>query len=168
MENQIEVWKDVVGYEGIYQVSNHSRIKSLGRYSKGRVGNYVFRNEKILIPDTSTGYCRVTFKKQHPVHRLVAIAFIPNPNNLPEVNHIDENKLNNDISNLEWVTHRENIRHSLTKKSKTKITGVNWIKGMNGYQCSIWFNKKKHYLGFTKDLEKAKEIIKTFCINNNI
>lgn len=168
MENQTEIWKDIVGYEGKYQVSNYSRVKSLGRYIKGRVGNYVFRNEKILIPDKSSGYFRVRFDRWFSVHRLVAIAFIDNPHNKTCVNHKDENKLNNTLSNLEWLTHRENIIYSVTKNSKTKISGVNWIERMGGYQCSIVFNNKKHYLGFTKDLELAKKKVQTFYINNNI
>ena len=102
------------------------------------------------------------------IHRLVAIHFIPNPKNKPEVNHKDENPLNNYIDNLEWFTSRENIEYSLTKKSITKVKGVHWIERQKSYQCSIRFNKKKHFLGTTKDIEEAKVIVSNFLNINNI
>ena len=101
-----EIWRDVEGYGGKYQVSNLARVRSLYR---GKT--------KLLKPDTiHTGYLRVTLckdgKTKYPfVHRLVAQAFIPNPDNKPQVNHIDGDKTNNYVSNLEWVTAAENIHH---------------------------------------------------------
>ena len=101
MEN--EIWKDIEGYEGLYQVSNLGRVKSLAR----KTGNQ-YNKENILSKErTRKGYYRVqlTKNKEHkhyPIHRLVAIAFIPNPDNLPCVNHKDENKGNNCVYNLEW------------------------------------------------------------------
>lgn len=101
-----EEWKDINGYEGLYQVSSFGRVKSLPR-------NGTILIEKIITCSTSTGYCRVVLSKGNKtknfnIHRLVAEAFIPNPNNLPCVNHKDENKRNNFISNLEWCTHKYN------------------------------------------------------------
>lgn len=104
-----EIWKDVKNYEGAYMVSNLGRIKSLPR--KGTKGN-------ILNPSRNNkGYCTVelTFKGKNRstfVHRVVAENFIPNLKNLPEVNHIDGNKLNNNVENLEWVTKGQNQIHA--------------------------------------------------------
>ena len=97
-----EIWKEVKDYEGYYWVSNLGHVKN--------------RHNKILKPDYSNkGYACVCLQKEnklkkHRVHRLVAQAFIPNPSNLPEVNHINENKSNNSVHNLEWVDHIQNMK----------------------------------------------------------
>lgn len=107
--NQREEWKWVVGYEGVYLVSNKGNVMSMPRPSA---------RGKVLKPSLSTkGYLRICLSrdgviKEATVHRLVAEAFIPNPQGKPEVNHIDGNKANNDVSNLEWVTKSENELHS--------------------------------------------------------
>lgn len=100
-----EIWRDIAGYEGIYQVSNMGRVKS----SKNKY-------EKFLKPVTCGGYQRVRLckngnEKMKYVHRLVACAFIENSRNLNEVDHIDRNKANNRVDNLRWVTHSENIHN---------------------------------------------------------
>lgn len=104
----MEVWKDVKGYEGLYQVSSHGRLKR------------VFRNKKehfLTGKRDKDGYTQVILsrnqkKKHFRLHRLVAEAFKPNPDSKPEVNHKDRNKQNNNASNLEWVTGSENVQHS--------------------------------------------------------
>ena len=115
---QDEVWKDIEGYEGLYQVSTCGNIKSLAKSRKNGNGRYYIQKEKLLKQSfTTTGYKKVELykdgkRKSFKVHRLVAIAFIPNPDNKPEVNHIDGNKINNNIDNLEWVTSSENSIHA--------------------------------------------------------
>lgn len=98
-----EIWKDVVGYEGLYQVSNLGYVKR-----KNRILKHTYREHyKAVI------LCKNGKTKTFQVHRLVALAFIPNTNNLPQINHIDGNKLNNKVSNLEWVTPSENRKHGI-------------------------------------------------------
>ena len=115
---QDEVWKDIEGYEGLYQVSTCGNIKSLAKPRKNGNGRCYIQKEKLLKQSfTSTGYKKVELykdgkRKSFKVHRLVAIAFISNPDNKPEVNHIDGNKINNNIDNLEWVTSSENTIHA--------------------------------------------------------
>lgn len=111
---EMETWKNVVGYEGLYEVSDQGRVKSLG--------NDKFRKEKILKPGNNTrGYLQVTLykdgqKKIYKVHRLVAEAFIPNPNNLETVNHKDEVKTNNVATNLEWLSMKDNNNYGTHNK----------------------------------------------------
>jgi len=111
-----EEWKDIEGYEGFYQVSNLGRVKSLARVVMRSDGKPNPVNEKILKYGIIKGYCAVVLckdrkKKMYKVHRLVAIAFLSNPHNLPEVNHKDENKKNNCVDNLEWCTSLYNINY---------------------------------------------------------
>lgn len=114
-----EIWKQVKGYEGIYEVSNLGRVKSLARTVKaiyGRATHYSEQKvkERILKPSFSTyGYAYVALarngkSKTTLVHRIVAEAFIPNPDNLPCVNHKDENPSNDCVDNLEWCTYTYN------------------------------------------------------------
>lgn len=109
----MEEWKDIAGFEGMYQVSNMGQVRSLDRLdSRG----YKYKGRTVK-PSTSKGYqyahlCKLSKYTTISIHRLVALAFIPNPDNLPQVNHIDGNKQNNHVSNLEWVTEKENINHA--------------------------------------------------------
>ena len=118
----MEIWKDIESYEGIYQVSNYGKIKSLKRnvLMKGKF-NY-FKEEKILNPSThKNGYLAIGLTKENKtktfkVHRIVALHFIDNFLNKPEINHIDSDKSNNNVLNLEWCTSKENKEHAVKNK----------------------------------------------------
>lgn len=111
-----EIWKDIPNYEGLYQASNFGRIKSIQYFN--HANNKIYPREKILKPILNEkGYCRVDLSKsgeskRHRVHRLVAKTFLPNPYNLLEVNHIDGNKQNNNVNNLEWCSRSHNMKEA--------------------------------------------------------
>ena len=110
-----EIWKDIMGYENKYLVSNLGNIRSLDRIVKEKGGKERFKCGQMLRPGKAkTGYYTVALDgKSHRVCRLVAQAFIPNPKNLPCVNHINGNKCDDFLTNLEWVSHSENNKHAL-------------------------------------------------------
>lgn len=120
-----EEWRDIKGYEGLYQVSNLGRVKSLERYKKNR-GKMQLVEGTIRMPRIEkNGYARVDLckdgkRKMHCVHRLVTEAFVPNPENKPQVNHIDEDRSNNNANNLEWVTNKENCNYGMHNKNLSK------------------------------------------------
>lgn len=135
-----EVWKDIEGYEGLYQVSNLGRIKSLEKTYSGINGTSIHRSEFIMKMSCVDGYMKIRLHKDgkvenHRVHRLVAKAFIPNPENKPQVNHINTIKTDNRVwinedgsidyekSNLEWCTGKENANNPLTIQH-FKNTGI--------------------------------------------
>lgn len=114
----VEVWKDIPGYEGYYQISNNGIVKSLARVIY-RSDNVRQTYKESIKKQTlgKRGYyfvtlCKHGVMKKLKVHRLLAILFIPNPYNKPHVNHIDGNKLNNDLENLEWCSNLENLIHA--------------------------------------------------------
>ena len=128
--NMTEVWKDIKGYEGSYQVSNLGRVKSLERTFIDKIGHKQHTKERILKQFTAShGYLQVDLyngssKKKRLVHRLVCEAFHENTENKPCVNHIDENKTNNVASNLEWCTYEENNNHG-THNARSAKTNIN-------------------------------------------
>ena len=128
IKTNIELWKDVKDYEGLYQVSTLGRVRSLDKYidAKNRNVDKVLRRGKILKPAyNKCGYLRVSLYKNGKrtsfyVHRLVAKAFIPNPDNLPLVNHKDEVKDNNYPYNLEWCTDEYNQHYGTAIKRRAE------------------------------------------------
>lgn len=137
-----EVWKPTK-VNPYYYVSNYGRIKSIERPIWCVANNsYSIRKERILKPNNcnSKGYYRVPIptngkSKLYSVHRLVAVAFIPNPKNLPQINHIDGNKSNNRVSNLEWCTNNENMQHAI----KTGLQQTDRQKSIMSHKC--WMRK---------------------------
>lgn len=123
MENQIELFKPIKGFEDSHEVSNLGNIRSLSRTINRKGGRSLNLKGKAIASFVSSGYKQVTLKNKHKflVHRLVAEAFLERKENQSQVNHIDGNKLNNHVSNLEWCTPSENIAHALSKKD--------WIRG---------------------------------------
>lgn len=117
MSELVEIWKPVVGWEDSYMVSNFGRVKSLDRWIKTGRGGLQFREGVILKGKLDKdGYPHLGLYKNgkckfFTIHRLVAQAFLPNPNNLPQVNHKDENKTNNCVDNLEWCNAKYNINY---------------------------------------------------------
>lgn len=113
----MEIWKDIQNYERIYQVSNLGRVRSLSREVKSGQKTLSLKDKIRKLNPNGNGYLNLLLhkegiKKAYRVHRLVAEAFIPNPTNLPEVNHIDGDKLNNSVSNLEWCDKSHNEIHA--------------------------------------------------------
>lgn len=111
------IWKDIEGYEGVYKVNNIGDVKSLARTRKGRANGVVDVKETILSSKISAGYRQVVLyrnaiRNMQLVHRLVCSAFHNNSQHLPQVNHKDGNKLNNNSDNLEWVTRSQNQLHA--------------------------------------------------------
>ena len=114
----MEEWKSIKDYEGLYEVSNMGRVKSLNYRNSGI-------EKKLKLNKSKQGYLRITLnkngdRKTFQVHRLVAEAFIPNIDNKPEIDHIDTNKENNCVYNLRWVTGKENMNNELTKNYLSK------------------------------------------------
>lgn len=164
MEFENEIWKDIDGFAGYYEISNYGRVKSLPK----TMGNPNHLSKiKILKPKIDKyGYACVKLCSQIEkgkikyvtIHRLVAKAFIPNPNNLKTVNHLDGNKQNNLIRNLEWCSHKENIDHAwATGLKDEQREHTSTLKGHKCYLINltsgeqIEFNSKSKlskFLGF--------------------
>lgn len=148
-----EIWKDIHGYEGLYQVSNLGRVKRLSRIVDAGNGARRTLPEMIMsFRENKLGYHYVGLTKNHKqkimlIHRLVASAFLENVQNKPEVNHIDGVKANNSVSNLDWCTRQENKQHAnrtglwkVTEKMKQRSRKVEFT---NDQGESIQFNSVK-------------------------
>lgn len=132
----MEEWKDITGYEGLYQVSNLGRVRRSGKILKGGYNNKGYHTINL---------CKNGISKSFFVHRLVAIAFIPNPNNFPIVNHKDENPKNNCVDNLEWCTKSYNATYGTAKERKAQ---------------TMFNNKTNRYSHSLSALERARRMFK--------
>lgn len=156
------IWKDVVGYEGLYQVSNRGNVRSL-RY------NNTSKTKCIKIYTEKVGYKRVTLSKNGKsknkrIHRLVAEAFIENKFNYPHVNHIDGDKGNNNVSNLEWCSRSHNQRHAYDNNLIPKKFGKNhWNYGKTGSMNVT--SKKVKCITTGEIFESAHEASRKYNLN---
>jgi hypothetical protein len=157
----IEEWRDVVGYEGFYMVSNLGNIKSKNRILYNRWGAYIKKTDELAFPKNIEGYrkgglTKDKICKKFSLHRLVAIAFIPNPILKDEVNHINGIRDDNRTENLEWCTKRENQCHSARNKNcSSKFIGVYFDKDRQKWSSGIQINRKRLALGRFDTEEEA-------------
>ena len=144
-----EEWKDIKDYEGLYQVSNLGNVRSLDRYVNYKnIKERLIKGKEIKPVDAGNGYMRVTLSNKnktriYSIHRLVAEAFIPNPENKPEINHKKGRKNDNRASELEWCTHKENMEHACE-------TGLKQSKGKTILQYDLQGNFVKEWDSLTE------------------
>lgn len=183
----MEIWKDIPGYEGLYQASNYGRIKSIDRYkyfSNGIKGNHyrMYKGKILKQFFTTTGYYMVVLSKNgietsQKVHQLIARTFIPNPDGYKQINHKDENPLNNHLDNLEWCDakyncnyghHKENHRESLISSIGVTIDCYDLYGNLvKTYRCGVdvekdGFNRRAVYNCCTKKARKTKNHVFRF------
>ena len=152
----IEEWRPVVGYEGLYEVSNTGQVRSLDKYDSM---NRFLRGRILRLFTDELGYLRAQLysnskRKSFLVHRLVAQAFIPNPDNLPQVNHRDENPSNDNVDNLEWCDGKYNVNYG------TRIDRIRDIRLKNGTYTGLSkeeYRKKRYQEKKDKINERRRE-----------
>lgn len=145
-----EVWKDIKGYEGLYQISTNGRVKSLLKVTK--FGNRLKVNEEMILKPAlgKRGYYVVSLNhngksKTFTIHRLIAEAFIPNPLNKKFIDHINTIKTDNRIENLRWVTSKENSNNILTLKHSSESTSKKWKEGCYNNRNNIHYRKVQQF-----------------------
>jgi hypothetical protein len=159
-----QIWKDISGYEGLYQVSNTGKVRSLNYRHTGKT--------KVMKPSTNKlGYkcvnlCKDGKRKIYFIHRLVALAFIPNPNNYPIINHKDENPSNNAVWNLEWCTYEYNnnygnrnkkLSEAIKGKKHSEETKRKISEGIKGKNLILHIDIQ-HQAQLKKQLDKIQQI----------
>lgn len=158
------MWKDIRGFEGLYKISDNGEVKSLPKYN--------FSKNKILKADKTSAYFRVILfkdnvKKRYSIHRIVATEFIKNIKNLPQVNHIDGDKRNNNVKNLEWVSRKENIRKAWRLglmeniRKASRINGRKLAEGKYYITKSIsQYDKSNNFVKKFKSISEASRELK--------
>ena len=164
-----ENWKDIEGFEGVYMVSNLGRVKSMNYNNTSKEG--------ILKPGlNSSGYLQISLHsggkaKNYAIHQLMAMMFLNHVlcGHLRVVDHIDENRLNNSLENLQIITSRENVARSIDKsKTSSQYRNVYWHNQRNKWGAKVNFNGKPHYLGLFTDEVEAHEFVERFRKENKI
>jgi hypothetical protein len=171
----MRIWKDVTDFEGFYKINDLGEVYSYDRYVRcAHNANRLIKGRKMKAYLGKDGYLYYLLtvnktSKHYALHRLLAIHFIPNPHNKREVNHIDTNKLNNSLLNLEWATPKENIQHSIkagtntqclpgennpaAKLTKEKVLQIREMEG-NHTDIAKHFNVSRRIIGFIKSKQR--------------
>lgn len=176
-----EIWSNITDLP--YNISSFGNVERRGDVP------YKHKSKKYVAPySNNKGYLCINLYKdskvhKYQIHRLIALAFIPNPDNLPEINHIDGNPLNNSLANLEWCTHQYNMQHAWDtelhdrdypanagtkhKQSSSRYHGVSWSEERKKW-CAQLRYKKKLYLSarFDNEIEAARAIDNCIQVNN--
>lgn len=154
MNYKNEVWIDIKGWEGIYKISNYGRLKSFKIFKEGQILSIKNKPNNYLSVVLTVQSDNKIISKSCKIHRLVAEAFLPNPNNLKEVNHIDFNKHNNEVDNLEWVSKSENTIHAIKGKPQIITHLIDYNKNRKPKPV-VQFNKNMQYINKFKSAEEA-------------
>lgn len=159
-----EIWKDVIGYEGLYMVSSFGRIISLGRIVQNPAGGPYWIETKLLNPYINKyGYYSINLRKDNKattmrIHRIMCKTFLPNPNNLPSIDHIDGNKQNNLLSNLKWCSCKENSNNPNTKRRMSISAKIRCSEGRIHHQEIVGVNiyNPKDIICFDRIMDASK------------
>ena len=163
-----EIWKTIEGFEGLYEVSNLGRVRSLDRVRKAGYGSTANVKGKILTPHCLNGrkyyivtLCRNEVGKHYLIHRLVATAFIDNPYNLPAVNHKDENPSNNNVSNLEWCDRKYNVNYGTARDRISRTRGKVVVQyDIEGNEISRYWSAREA----ARQIGKSQAAISRCCL----
>lgn len=169
IENQFENYLEIPGYEGLYEIDHFGNIRSLDKKVKNKNGYRIINGKILKAKLDNHGYLKIGLTKNNKqkfyfIHKLVALTFLPNPNNYPIINHIDGNPLNNYVENLEWCTYSHNIKHAYDNGLKKGIgvehKGIKNPKSkLSEKEVILIFNDKKKGLKIKESYNNYKNKI---------